>query len=206
MPEINVTNVETAKAEFIDVFTTHITREGADKLLEYLSNSDFFTAPASARFHLAERGGLCQHSLNVYKRLLQTVKNEYGEDYREVVSDETIAICGLLHDVCKVNYYVVDYRNVKEDNVWVKKPYFRVEERFPYGHGEKSVFIVSQYIKLTPEEAMAINWHMGGFDERVKGGNFSLSDAYAKYKLALLMHVADITATYIDEDRGFNAL
>ena len=205
MPEINVTNVETAKAEFIDVFTTHITREGADKLLEYLSNSDFFTAPASARFHLAERGGLCQHSLNVYKRLLQTVKNEYGEDYREVVSDETIAICGLLHDVCKVNYYVVDYRNVKEDNVWVKKPYFRVEERFPYGHGEKSVFIVSQYIKLTPEEAMAINWHMGGFDERVKGGNFSLSDAYAKYKLALLMHVADITATYIDEDRGFNA-
>ena len=204
MPDINVTNVESAKAEFIDVFTKYITREGADKLLEYLSNSDFFTAPASARFHLAERGGLCQHSINVYKRLLQIVKSEYGENYHDVVSDETVAICGLLHDVCKVNYYVVDYRNVKEDNVWVKKPYFRVEEKFPYGHGEKSVFIVSQYIKLTAEEAMAINWHMGGFDERVKGGNFSLSDAYAKYKLALFMHVADITATYIDEDRGFN--
>ena len=202
MPDINVTNVESAKTEFIDVFTKFIVREGADKLLEYLLNSDFFTAPASARFHLSEHGGLCQHSLNVYKRLLQTVKNEYGEDYRDTVSDETIAICGLLHDVCKVNYYTVDYRNVKEDNVWVKKPYFRVEEKFPYGHGEKSVFIVSQYIKLTAEEAMAINWHMGGFDERVKGGNFSLSDAYAKYKFALLMHVADIMATYIDEDRG----
>ena len=196
MPDINV-----VKAEFIDIFTKHVTREGADKLLEYLESSDFFTAPASAKFHLAERGGLCQHSLNVYKRLLQLVQNEYGTNYRDVVSDETVAICGLLHDLCKVNYYVTDYRNVKEDNVWVKKPYFKVEEKFPYGHGEKSVFIVSQYLKLTAEEAMAINWHMGGFDERVKGGSYALSDAYAKYKLALLMHVADLTATYLDEER-----
>lgn len=201
MPDINI-----AKAEFIDVYTKHVTRAGADKLLEYLLNSDFFTAPASAKFHLAEHGGLCQHSLNVYKRLLQIVQSEYGTNYRDVVSDETIAICGLLHDVCKVNYYAVDYRNVKEDNAWVKKPYFKVEEKFPYGHGEKSVFIISQYVKLTAEEAMAINWHMGGFDERVKGGSFALSDAYAKYKLALLMHIADITATYIDEDRGLSAL
>ncbi|MCH5159624.1 MAG: HD domain-containing protein [Clostridiales bacterium] len=199
-----MSDINLAKAEFIDIFTKHVTRAGADKLLEYLTGSDFFTAPASGRFHLAERGGLCQHSLNVYKRLLKIVEEEYGTNYQETVSDETIAICGLLHDVCKVNYYVSDYRNVKEDNVWVKKPYFRVEEKFPYGHGEKSVFIVSQYIKLTAEEAMAINWHMGGFDDRVKGGSFSLSDAYAKYKLALFMHVADLTATYIDEDRGFN--
>ena len=200
MPDINI-----VKAEFIDIYTKHITRAGADKLLEYLTTSDFFTAPASAKFHLAETGGLCQHSLNVYKRLLQIVQSEYGVNYRDIVSDESIAICGLLHDVCKVNYYAVDYRNVKEDNVWVKKPYFKVDEKFPYGHGEKSVFIVSQYLKLTAEEAMAINWHMGGFDERVKGGSFALSDAYAKYKLALLMHIADISATYLDEDRGFNA-
>ena len=200
MPDINIT-----KAEFIDLFTKYVTRAGADKLLEYLLNSDFFTAPASAKFHLAEQGGLCQHSLNVYKRLLQTVQQEYGTNYRDTVSDETIAICGLLHDVCKVNYYVVDYRNVKEDNVWVKKPYYKVEEKFPYGHGEKSVFIVSQYIKLTAEEAMAINWHMGGFDERVKGGSYALSDAYAKYKLALLTHLADLTATYLDEDRGYTS-
>ena len=199
-------DVNIAKAEFIDIFTKYVTRDGADKLLEYLTNSDFFTAPASGKFHLAERGGLCQHSINVYKRLLQLAMQEYGANYRDTVSDETIAICGLLHDVCKVNYYVVDYRNVKEDNVWVKKPFFAVDEKFPYGHGEKSVFIVSQYIKLTVEEAMAINWHMGGFDERVKGGSYSLSNAYAKYKLALLMHVADLTATYLDEDRGFNAL
>ena len=200
MLDINVT-----KAEFIDIFTTHVTREGSDKLLEYLTNSDFFTAPASGKFHLAEKGGLCQHSINVYKRLLSIVQSEYGADtYRDVVSDESIAICGLLHDVCKVNYYTVDYRNAKdENNVWVKKPYYSVDERFPYGHGEKSVFIVSQYMRLTAEEAMAINWHMGSFDARVKGGSYSLSDAYAKYKLALLAHIADLEATYLDEDRGF---
>ena len=196
-----MTDINLAKTEFTDIFTTHITRQGADKLLEYLNNSDFFRAPASARFHLAAEGGLCQHSVNVYKRLLAIVKAEYGENYQSVVSDETIAVCGLLHDVCKVNFYAVDYRNSKENGAWVKVPYYRVDERFPYGHGEKSVFILSQYIRLSAEEAMAINWHMGGFDDRVRGGSFSLSDAYAKYKLALLMHIADLSATYLDEER-----
>lgn len=189
-----------AKNEFIDIFTTYVKRDGADKLLDYLSNSDFFTAPASARFHLAEEGGLCRHSVNVYKRLVNVIRQEYGSN--SPFSDETVAICGLLHDVCKINFYVVDYRNSKENGVWVKVPYYRVEEKFPYGHGEKSVFIVSQYMRLTAEEAMAINWHMGGFDERVKGGSFALSEAMAKYKLVLLMHIADLQASYLDEDRG----
>ena len=195
-------DIDITKAEFIDIYTKHITREGSDALLEYLTNSDFFTAPASARFHLAEQGGLCQHSLNVYKRLLSLVRQEFGDNYRSVISDETIAICGLLHDMCKINYYVTEYRNVKEGYEWVKKPYYKVEERFPYGHGEKSVFIITQYIKLSAEEAMAINWHMGGFDERVKGGSYALSEALAKYKLVLLMHIADLQASYLDEDRG----
>ena len=190
-----------AKNEFIDIFTTHVTRDGADKLLEYLTNSDFFTAPASARFHLAEEGGLCQHSVNVYKRLVQLVQAEYGKD-QTAYSAETLAICGLLHDVCKVNFYTVDYRNSKENGAWVKVPYYRVDEKFPYGHGEKSVFIVTQYMRLTAEEAMAINWHMGGFDERVKGGSYALSEALAKYKLVLLIHMADLQASYLDEDRG----
>lgn len=192
-----------AAEEFQSIYSQFITREGGDALLEYLRSNDFFTAPASGHFHLAEEGGLCRHSLNVYKRLVALVKAEYGEDYRNVYSDETLAICGLLHDVCKVNYYKVDYRNVKEDGVWVSRPYYKIEERFPYGHGEKSVFIVSQYVKLTVEEAMAINWHMGGFDARVKGGSNALSEALAKYKLILFMHVADISATYLDEDRGY---
>ena len=198
MPDINIT-----KAEFIDIYTKYVTREGADSLLEYLTNSDFFVAPASARFHLCEQGGLCAHSLNVYKRLLALVRLEYGDNYQSVVSDETVAICALLHDLCKVNYYVTEYRNVKEGYEWVKKPFYKVEERFPYGHGEKSVFIITQYMKLTVEEAMAINWHMGGFDERVRGGSGALSEALSKYKLALLIHIADLQATYMDEDRTF---
>ncbi len=191
-----------SKNEFIAIYTNNIKRDGADKLLDYLLSNDFFTAPASARFHASEEGGLCYHSINVYNRLVKLVKADLGDDYYKTYSDETLAICGLLHDLCKVNYYVVEMRNVKEENGWVKKPYYKVEERFPYGHGEKSVFIASQFVKLTAEEAMAINWHMGGFDERVKGGSYALSDAYAKYKLALYLHTADILATYIDEDRG----
>lgn len=190
-----------AKTEFTDIFKTNINRVGADKMLEYLTNTDFFSAPASAKYHLAEEGGLCQHSLNVYKRLVSLVKLDYGENYVKYFSDETLAVCGLLHDVCKVNYYGIEYRNTKEDGVWVQKPFYKVEEKFPYGHGEKSVFIVSQFIKLTPEEAIAINWHMGGFDERVKGGSYALSDAYYKYKLALYLHAADMCATYLDENR-----
>lgn len=192
----------TCKNEFIEIFTSNVKREGSDKMLEYLSNSDFFVAPASARFHMAEVSGLCQHSINVYRRLVKLIKSDFGENYAETFSDETLAIVGLLHDVCKVNFYGIEYRNVKEENVWVKKPFFKVDERFPFGHGEKSVFIVSQYIKLTAEEAMAINWHMGGFDERVRGGSYSASEAYAKYKLAIYAHVADLQATYLDEDRG----
>lgn len=195
-------DAEQCKAEFCQIFNDNIKREGSQELLDYLQKSDFFIAPASARFHMAETSGLCQHSINVYKRLLALVKADFGDDYASVYSDETLAVCGLLHDVCKVNYYTIELRNVKEETGWVKKPFFKVEERFPYGHGEKSVFIVNQYIKLTAEEAVAINWHMGGFDERVRGGSFSLSEAYCKYKLAVYLHVADITATYIDEDRG----
>ncbi len=199
-------DVNSAKEEFISIFKANIHRDGADKLLEYLTNSDFFTTPASARYHLAEYGGLCQHSINVYKRLKRLMEYEYGANYGEEFGEETLAICGLMHDVCKVNYYVTEMRNVKEGTEWVKKPYFKVEEKFPYGHGEKSVFIVSQFVKLTPEEAMAINWHMGGFDERVKGGSFSLSEALAKYKLVLLLHIADLQATYLDEDRAYNGM
>ena len=195
-------DISIVKNEFTDIFNSKITRQGADKLLEYLSNSDFFTAPASARFHLAEEGGLCKHSLNVYKRLLKLVKDEYGDDYANTISDETIAVCGLLHDICKVNFYTVDYRNSKENGAWVKVPYYKVDEKFPYGHGEKSVFIISQYMRLTPEEAMSINWHMGGFDSAVKGGDFGSGKAYEMCPLAVLLHLADMTASYLMEEHS----
>lgn len=187
------------KEEFLEIFY-EIDRDGADKLLDWLEKSDFFTAPASTRRHSAYRGGLCQHSINVYKRLVKICEMEYGKDWQSKVNPESVAIIGLLHDVCKVDTYVEDFKNVKdEDGVWRKKPYYRIEDSLPYGHGEKSVYIISAFIKLTREEALAINWHMGEFDIRVQNGSYLMSEVFYKYPLCFLTHLADLTATYLDE-------
>ena len=137
----------------------------------------------------------------MYRRLKKNVQSEFGAGYASFISDESIAVCGLLHDVCKAEYYKTEMRNVKENGVWVQRPYYAVEEKLPYGHGEKSVYIINGFMRLTREEALAINWHMGGFDARVKGGG-SVTAVYEKSVLSVLMHVSDIEATYIDEERG----
>ena len=190
------------KDQFIDIYNQYVKREGASKLLAYLESTDFFTAPASTKFHLAHEMGLCEHSLNVYYRLKDLVKNEKS-DWANKISDETIAIVALLHDVCKAEMYVVDYRNQKQpDGSWVKVPYYTIDEKLPYGHGEKSVYIINGFMRLTREEAICINWHMGGFDERVKGGSYAIARAYEQYPLAVLLHIADVMATYFDEERN----
>lgn len=187
------------KEEFVSIFKNNIKREGADKLLEWLEKTDFFIAPASTKFHSNVEGGLCQHSVKVYKRYLSLIKNEFGDEYQNIISDESIAIIALLHDICKVGTYKTDFRNVKVDGVWTQQPYFSVQDDLPYGHGEKSVYMICGFMKLTREEAMAINWHMGGFDARVKGGSYALSDAYYKFPTAFLFSIADMMSTYLDE-------
>ncbi len=155
----------TAKEEFIALFQTHIQRKGAQALLEYLLSdaSDFFTAPSSTRFHGSHEGGLVEHSVNVYHCLKDYLtrprtKEVYGMDF----SEETIALVALLHDICKLNFYKVEYRNAKNDKgVWEKVPYYTIDDTLPYGHGEKSVYIISSYMRLTREEAFAIRYHMG---------------------------------------------
>lgn len=189
------------KEKFKEIFEKNITRDGAKELLEFLEKTDFFVAPASTQFHSAYEGGLCDHSINVYNRFLNSVKNEYGKKYLDVVSNETIAICGLLHDICKVDTFKADFKNKKVDGNWVQVPYYTVEDSLPYGHGEKSVYIISGFMKLTREEAMIINWHMGGFDARVRGGAYGLSEAYYKYPLAVIFHTCDMLATYLDETK-----
>ncbi|MFR6278855.1 MAG: HD domain-containing protein, partial [Acutalibacter sp.] len=161
------------KEEFRAIFQQHVTRRGGDQLLEWLENTDFYTAPASTKFHCACEFGLVMHSLNVYKVL----REKYFE---EGDSEESFALCGLLHDVCKAQFYKVATRNVKNDETgqWEKRPYYSVEDAFPYGHGEKSVYLIERFVRLKPAEAMAIRWHMGGFDEAVKGGSFAISAAY----------------------------
>ncbi|MBE5741135.1 MAG: hydrolase [Clostridiales bacterium] len=187
------------KTEFIKIFTDNIKREGANALLDYLTNhSDFFVAPASGRRHSAFEGGLCFHSLNTYHRYKKNIIKEYGEKYFEVISDESIAIIALLHDLCKVNTYNVDYRNQKVDGQWIQVPYYAYNNSLPYGHGEKSVYIISGYMRLTREEAMAINWHMGGFDPRNQGSS-DMADAFNRYPTAVLFHISDMEAVYLDE-------
>lgn len=186
------------KDEFIEIYKKYITREGADKFLEWLLSTDFFVAPASSKFHSNYEGGLAKHSINVFKRFWQNIELEFGTQ-QNVISAESIAICGLLHDVCKTYFYKQEYRNVKVDGNWVQKPYYTIADQLPYGHGEKSVYIISGYMKLSREEAMIINWHMGGFDQRVLGGSYALSSAFYAYPNAVLFHIADIQATYLDE-------
>ena len=190
--------IEKNKQEFLRIARENIKREGIDNLLAWLETSDFFECPASAKFHSAEAGGLCFHTLNVYKRLLKLATDEWGE---ENINLESITIASLFHDVCKCYFYKTEMRNVKENGEWVQKPYYAVDDQLPYGHGEKSVYMVNGYLRLTREEALAINWHMGGFDKRVIGGDIQISSAYYKYPLCTLLHIADIMATYLDEQR-----
>lgn len=190
--------IEKNKQEYLKIARDNIKRDGIENLLAWLETTDFFEAPASTKFHLAEAGGLCFHSLNVYNRLLQLVTSEFGE---ENVNKESVAIIALFHDICKCCFYKTEMRNVKENGEWVQKPYYTVDDQLPYGHGEKSVYIVNGYLRLTREEALAINWHMGGYDKRVAGGDMSIANAYYKYPICTLTHIADVMATYLDEPR-----
>ena len=192
------------KEEFIKIYNEKIKRDGADKLLNWLLKSDFTTCPASTKFHSNCPGGLVEHTVKVYKRFIRNLEKEYGKNWNETISEESAAIIGLLHDVCKVGYYKQEMRNVKEDGVWVQKPYYAVDDKLPYGHGEKSVYIICGFMKLTREEAMAINWHMGGMDDRVKGGSYSLAPAFYTYPTALIFHLSDMQATYLDESVSDN--
>ena len=195
-----MSSIENDRAEFIEIYKRYIKREGAEQLLEYLTskNSDFFTAPASTKYHNAFEGGLLRHSLNVYHCLKDylardRVRDQYGLNY----TDESIAIVALLHDICKVNFYKVGSRNVKDaKGVWQTVPMYEINDTLPYGHGEKSVYMVSGYMKLTREEAFAIRYHMGfsgGDDERNVGKSFEM------FPLAVALSFADMEATFFIE-------
>ena len=191
----------TKKEEFIEIFNKYITREGADRLLEYLDSpaSDFFTAPASTRFHLSREGGLLEHSLNVYYCLKDYLERERAKEVCGLEYDEeSIAICGLLHDLCKVNCYKKSFRNVKDENgVWQKVPSYDFSDDLPYGHGEKSVYIINGFIRLTREEAFAIRYHMGfaGTED-----TRNIGEAFSRFPLAPALWIADMEATYYMEN------
>lgn len=178
---------------FIELISS-VKRDGVEDLKKWLWESDFYTAPASRIYHGDYPGGLCEHSLNVYDEMCRLAKA-----YPEVnASDESIIVTALLHDICKVNFYGVEYRNRKnEDGKWEKYEAYTIREKFKFGgHGSKSMYLAQHFIKLTPEEAVAINCHMGCWD-----GNKYVGEAYEAYPFAWLLHVADEASTYIKEKK-----
>ena len=194
------------KARFIEIFKTTITREGSDKLLQFLlsPHSDFFTAPASSRFHSSYEGGLLEHSLNVYDCLVSYMNSEKAKNLGFEYSDESLAIVALLHDLCKVNVYKKGFRNVKDEKgVWQKVDTYEYDDQLPYGHGEKSVYMISPYMMLKREEAFAIRYHMGYSsteDQR------NVSAAFEMFPLAFALHVADSEATYYVESDKYKKM
>lgn len=189
------------REKFIEIFQQYIKREGAQDLLSWLDNTDFFEAPASTRFHGAYEGGLCEHSIHVFEELVRLLRA-----YPEIkVSGETAAIVSLLHDLCKIDSYKPELKSRKTGRLqrngkpeWENYMGFSFEEGFCFGgHGSKSVYLAMRYMKLTDEEAVAINCHMGPWDR--SPNDYSIGDAFEHWPLAWLLHVADESATYIRE-------
>lgn len=186
------------KEEFISIYNKYINRAGSKELLDWMQKTDFFTAPASTKYHCACECGLVMHSVSVFNTLMEKHFDE------EKDNAESFAIAALLHDLCKAQFYKVSTRNVKNEQTgqWEKQPFYAVEDSFPYGHGEKSVFLIERFMRLKIEEAMAIRWHMGGFED---SNGFTVSLAYEKYPLAVKLHLADLESTYLRE-KGTSAV
>lgn len=189
---MEVDNLLNDRERFETLCNTIIGRKGIDELLEWINNStDFYEAPASTRFHGSFKGGLLKHSLAVFDSLMD-ISNVYTE-YTGTLNIESLAIVSLFHDLCKCNFYSVEKRNRKnESGNWESYDAYKVDEKFKFGgHGSKSLYIIMSFMKLKPEEAVAINCHMGAYD------NEHVGDSYEQYPLAWLLHVADEAATHI---------
>lgn len=202
--------IEENRRRFRDLINT-VKRPGKDKLLEFIEASDFYRAPASTRYHLSIEGGLLQHSLDVYDALMDLAAEDISEEPNgipsmrfmsggstiAIVSKETIIITALLHDLCKTNFYEQELRWKKDDNnKWVQYAVYAVNDRNPYGHGEKSAMMAAEFIHLTMEERYAIRWHMG-MDSGV--GTVGFCQSCEKYPLVLYLHFADQIATHFME-------
>lgn len=197
------------KADFLSIYEL-IRRPGADKLLAWLKSTDFFTAPAGAKHHGAHAGGLVVYSLNVYRRLREltirdkTDPNEPGTYHMDHSEEETVAILALLHDVCKVGVYHTETKRRRnpDTGTWEDYQAYTFRDPFPLGHGEKSLYLITKYMALTEEEALAIRWHMGAFDDAAKGGSRALDAAMDVSPWVWRLHEADMCAARIDERKA----
>jgi len=169
-----------------------VSRPGMKELVEFLNESDFFTAPASTKYHSSYEGGLAQHSLNVAKLFSKKCK-----DFKIDISNDSILICGLLHDFCKVNFYEKKKKWVKENDVWHEEEVWGVNNKEPLGHGEKSVILIQNFIKLSLQEQALIRWHMGPFDMNDKKSYYDVTN---KFPEVVLLFTSDYESSIIIEE------
>lgn len=202
-------------------------REGIEGLLDFIRKSDFYTAPASTKYHSHFEGGLLYHSLEVFRCLEKKTRGSEYNVFRGILEPEdgnqngvtydSIIIAGLLHDLCKTYYYGKELKNqktydpekvaaayrgqVKHDSngdfIWETVPVYTVDNKIPYGHGEKSVMMIEEFIRLKPAERYAIRWHMGFTEPKEAWGD--LGEAIKRYPLVLALMEADQEATFLTE-------
>lgn len=194
------------KEAFLQACRDNIHREGLEDLLDYVDQkTDFFTAPSSTSFHLNEDGGLCKHSLNVFRTALSLNQSvvapaiEAGESpFSEPLTAESIAIVTLFHDLCKTKIYNKTERWRKDDaGKWQSYPGYVIQDDFPFGHGEKSCVIIGWFMRLRKDELLAIRWHMGMFEMTEQGSStrFSYRSAMDHSPLVALLQCADMLAS-----------
>ena len=208
-------NLQANKEEFQALARKYIKRDGLEKLLAWLEQTDFYSAPASTKFHLSVEGGLCQHSLNVFYAMVELCKKHWEKEGKEddifngesldaegAFNMENIAIVALFHDICKANCYVKDWKNVKVNGKWEQQEYWKWEEQFIYGHGSKSVYIIQQYMRLYIDEAQAIRFHMGGREDPLSQMfERQYAEVYEKSKFAVMLYLADCYASFLIETK-----
>ncbi len=186
--------------EFFRSKMKSVKRDGIDELMKFIEKSDFYTAPASTRFHGAYEGGLLEHSINVYNCLMEKKQQPAGTIWGDALAEipeESIIIASLLHDLCKTYFYSIEMRNKKVDGEWVQVPSYTVDDKIPYGHGEKSVMMIETYMRLKSAERYAIRWHMGPYSGQQDWN--TLGAAMDKYPLVLALFEADMEASKLLE-------
>lgn len=199
-----------------------VDREGKEELLNHIRSTDFFSCPSSTKYHLSCEGGLLQHSLNVYSCLICKRQNTLWETVLEDISEESLIIVALLHDLCKTNFYIKSYKNQKTyapdkvsvakerdlkhddmgDFIWESVLKYEINDKCPIGHGEKSALLIMKYMPLKDCELFAIRWHMGLSEE--KTAYSAIGKAMEEYPLTLALFEADMESSKLVESEDGN--
>ena len=186
------------KTKILDLLKT-VNRPGMDSLIKWLEDSDYFRAPASAEYHLNYEGGLALHSYKVYS-VLEGIAKKYAPE----TPHDSIIICGLLHDLAKVNFYVRELRNKKINNKWESVEVWGYNDQIPLGHGPKSALLISDHIKLTRDEQYSIVHHMFAFGAEGYEQRKAMNGAIEKSKLLKCLILADMISTFFLEDKNLH--